>query len=114
MIPFITGPLSDIFDYSFSCKFVQLIDDQPLIMNDINLATKDFPQKILASKKKQSIGLYLSNKALKKKSSSWRESTTTSLPGLHLGHWRTLCMDYKEDEKSDGDRELQIIQEQIL
>ena len=112
--PFTLDPLAEIFEYTSSSDFLQQIKTQRNKLKNLHSSTKMFLNQMLASKRESSILPMLSIDSFRRKFCQWRESTSTSPCGTHLGHWRAISIDYSEDEVSEEARILKAMQDDIL
>ena len=111
--PFTTDPLSSIFGYTAE-DFHSKLQDQRQIIQDLHPAVQTLVKTMMTEPASSPVSKYVTTPMLRAKFSKWRESTTTSPSGLHLGHWRAISVDYKEAYDEATAEKIWAIQEYIL
>ena len=111
---FTREPLNDIFDYSVLGIFLEQLEEQQQKLKDLHSSTKAYLNQMQSSAREAIIQQYLTTKSVHNKFCKWRESTTTSPSGLHLGHWRVLSMDYSLVDLKAEDCEIEGIYKRIF
>jgi len=84
--PFTTDPLSSIFDYSASGEFLDQIQLQQEQLKELHVSTASYLCQMRESARNPLIQQFFAVQDIRNKFRKWRESTSTSLSGLHLGH----------------------------
>ena len=97
-----------------SNNFLQQIQNQEQIVEELHPSTRSFFNQMISSKREPLVEKFLTVSSVKQRFWKWRESTSTSPSGLHLGHWRTIVMDYNLENSPTEDAEICEIQETIL
>ena len=100
--PFMTDPLQEIFGYTAEEFRERLKDQKQSLM--LHKSTEALLNQITSETLNVTITESISMEQMKHRLSNWRESTSTSPSGQHLGHWRALAVSYEDrTEKEDAD-----------
>ena len=98
--PFTVPPLSEHIDFAASTKETEMVLDGTYTPGALDDCTKLLIKHLKRLPDVKPVEARITDSALVAKLRLWRESTTTSPSGMHLGHWKALVADFPKPKQA--------------
>ena len=97
--PFTVPPMSEQIDFTASTKATEMILDGSYDTGDMDVCTKLLLKHLQCLPDVKPVKTHMTEQAFTAKLKLWRESTTTSPSGMHLGHWKALVYEFAPPQR---------------
>lgn len=114
--PWLQPPLSQQVDFTASTVTSELILNGEYDASELDEITQLMIDNLsINDQQADTLPLLITDEAFVSKLKNWKESTSTSPEGLHLGHWKALIArhEFSNDPKSDQCMEMDSMQQEI-
>jgi hypothetical protein len=111
--PFTRPPLQAAIGYKSDGYAAEMILKGQINFASINEATA-LVIKHLQSRTAQTLDGQLTQSQIREKINKWKESTTTSPSGIHLGHYRCMCKHLPDDPNTEASEQILAKQQKLL